>query len=111
MIMILYLIESFISITSVCKPGFYDSTTGCLSKCGHCKDNATCDKESGKCSDGCEPNFKDPYCQGTQIYSDFINSIYCGWISISLQLRYTLKYLFFYMHVSVIQMTLLWYYY
>ena len=50
---------------TVCKPGFYDSTTSCLSRCGHCKDNATCDKESGRCPNGCEQHFEAPYCQGT----------------------------------------------
>nr|XP_022306522.1 usherin-like isoform X2 [Crassostrea virginica] len=51
---------------NVCKPGFYNSTTNCLSRCGHCKDNVTCEKESGYCSNGCGPYFKDPYCQECQ---------------------------------------------
>ena len=55
---------------SVCKPGFYNSTTNCLSRCGDCKDNATCDNESGQCTDGCELYFKEPYCQGTPKYVD-----------------------------------------
>ena len=53
---------------SVCNPGFYNSATSCLSRCGHCKDNATCDNESGQCTNGCELNFKEPYCQGTPKY-------------------------------------------
>ena len=63
-------------IISVCKPGFYDSTNSCLSGCGHCKDNATCYKESGRCTTGCEQHFEAPYCQGTSTECVDINSIY-----------------------------------
>lgn len=68
------LIDALKSIISDCKQGFYNSTTNCFSRCGHCKDNVTCEKESGYCSNGCGPYFKDPYCQGTR-YSDVINFI------------------------------------
>ena len=58
----------FVSIILVCKPGFYNNTSHCTSKCGHCKDNTTCDNESGQCPDGCEQHFKDPFCQGSLKY-------------------------------------------
>ena len=56
--------EKLNPIISVCKPGFYNSTSNCLSRCGHCTDNATCDKEAGLCPNECEQHFKAPYCQG-----------------------------------------------
>ena len=63
-----HVLSMFVSIILVCKPGFYNSTSHCTSKCGHCKDNTTCDNESGQCPDGCEQHFKEPFCQGSLKY-------------------------------------------
>lgn len=64
-----YFVTMIVSIVSVCKQGFYNSTTNCLSRCGHCRDNATCGYESGRCPKGCGQHFKPPYCQGTPKYN------------------------------------------
>lgn len=45
-----------------CEDGYYDNM--CRSVCGHCKNGETCDKYNGTCLNGCEPNFKTPFCQG-----------------------------------------------
>lgn len=55
-------IKSGLWIIVECVSGFYDSN--CTAKCGQCLEGATCDKESGKCSTGCKPNFHPPLCQG-----------------------------------------------
>lgn len=56
----------------VCKPGFYNSATNCISGCGHCKNGAICDNESGRCPGECELYFAAPYCQGTPKYNVYI---------------------------------------
>ena len=60
-----YLLRMILSIVLVCKPGFYNRTSNCTDRCGHCRDNTACDSESGRCPGGCKPHFKDPVCQGT----------------------------------------------
>jgi hypothetical protein len=44
---------------------------GCKQKCGHCKDNDPCDKYTGECPLGCEPEYYPPFCQQSEC------SLYC----------------------------------
>ena len=47
-----------------CKDRFYGNTRDCEGNCGHCLANKLCNKETGYCPGGCEPNFLGPLCQG-----------------------------------------------
>lgn len=69
----------FILIT-VCKDGFYNGS--CMDKCGNCQEGEPCDKQTGKCTNGCQPHFQSPFCKGAimkkQKYSITECIIYCG---------------------------------
>ncbi|XP_053394352.1 multiple epidermal growth factor-like domains protein 10 isoform X2 [Mercenaria mercenaria] len=43
-----------------CSNGTFE--TNCAQKCGHCKNDTSCDIASGICEHGCEPGWKDLHC-------------------------------------------------
>lgn len=38
-----------------------------MEKCGSCLNRKPCDKQTGHCTEGCQPHFKRPFCQGNVI--------------------------------------------
>ena len=54
-------------IFSDCKDRFYGYDIDCAGKCGHCKNNGVCTKDTGYCVNGCDFNFQEPRCQGNPI--------------------------------------------
>ena len=56
-------LSRYFFILKDCVDGFYNST--CTAKCGRCKYNEYCNKQSGHCPRNCTGNFKPPLCQGT----------------------------------------------
>lgn len=54
-----------------CQEACDDFTYGdnCSSKCGACRGLTSCDKETGLCAEGCEPEFVGQLCLGKLITS------------------------------------------
>ena len=56
-----------------CVNGYHGGN--CSEECGHCLNAEPCDKTTGHCSKGCQPNFQPPLCQSNFWYFFFWWSI------------------------------------
>lgn len=53
------------SLIEECKNGTYISNGKCVKCQGVCKDNAPCNKSTGKCDNGCDDHWTGKFCEGT----------------------------------------------